>query len=201
MPRLLGPTREPKVPAPNPVRWTRRQCDAIREAGVLSDRYELIDGEIISKMGQNPPHPFALGELDDWLAAVFGSRHVRIQAPIDLRGADPEHNEPEPDIAVTRHPRHSYLNRHPTAEDLLLIVEVSDTTVRFDRITKAQLYAEGGVEEYWVLDMPGRQMFVHRRPGPAGYGEVTVYSAEEQVATLARPGSAVRVADLLPPPA
>ena len=60
-------------PAPNRVRWTRAQCDAIREAGVLNGRYELIDGEVIAKMGQNPPHRLAVVLLHAWLAAVFGA--------------------------------------------------------------------------------------------------------------------------------
>ena len=76
-----------------------------------------------------------------------------------------------------------------------------DTSLRTDRAAKAALYARAGIVEYWLLDIVNRQMLVHRVPGSAGYGEVVVYGEDETAATLARPDTLVRVADLLPPAA
>lgn len=198
MPRSVPPLVAPREPAPNRIRWTRSQCDAIRDAEILTGRYELIDGEIIGKMGQKPPQSVGVVLLAAHLSAQFGVLRVRAQSTIDVGDADPTHNEPEPDVAVTRDPVTAYSDRHPGPADLLLVAEVSESTLRFDRGVKAALYARAGIPEYWVMDLGGRQAFVHRRPAPDGYAEIAVYGAEECIAPLGRPDAPVRVAELLP---
>jgi Uma2 family endonuclease len=199
MPEIVEPVPATGEPAPGRIRWTRRQCDAIRDAGVLTGRYELIDGEIISKMGQNPPHSVGSLLLREALTAIFGGLYVRVQTTIDVAEADPDHNEPEPDAAVTSQPGMAYAARHPGPADLLLVAEVSDTTLRFDRGAKALLYARAGIREYWALDVTGRALFVHRGPTPEGYADIARYGAGEVVSPLAKPGAQIRVAELLPP--
>lgn len=201
MPRVLPPPHpnESREPAPSPKRWTRRECDFLRENGLLTERYELIDGEIISKMGQKPPHAYVVSVLMDWLISLFGSLHVRIQSSINIGDADPELNDPEPDAVVTAQPAIAYAERHPGPADLLLAVEVSDTTLRFDLRNKALLYARAGIAEYWVADIAGRRFVAHRQPAPEGYREVLEYAEEELLSLSARPDAAARVADLLPP--
>src|SRR5438094_9313716 len=113
MPVIFTDKPAPYENIPNRIRWTRRQCDSIRNAGFLIGRYELIDGEIISKMGQNPPHRMTVVLLHAWLTAVFGALSVQTQATIDVGDADPDHNEPEPDAAVTCEPYTGYPDRHP----------------------------------------------------------------------------------------
>jgi Uma2 family endonuclease len=81
----------------------------------------------------------------------------------------------------------------------LLVVEVSDTTLRFDLRNKADLYARARIVEYWVADIAGRRLIVHRRPRVSGYAEILEYAETETVASLARPEGSVRVSDLLPP--
>lgn len=198
MPQLLEPTTGILEPAPHPVRWTRAQSVAIRESGVLTGRYELIDGVIISKMGQNPAHATGITGLLQWLAEVYGLPFVRVQLAIGVGDADPDHNEPEPDLTVTRLPYKSFSDRHPGPEDLQLVVEVSDTTLRFDRTTKALLYARAGIEEYWILDLNNSRLLVHRQPASHGYHEVIAYGEDEMVATLTRPETATMVGNLLP---
>lgn len=198
MPQTVEPITGAPEPAPNRIRWTRAQCDAIREAGVLTGRYELIDGEIISKMGQKPPHTSALTLLMERLVALFGGLYVRIQSTIDVGAAHSAYNEPEPDAAVTSEPAAAYADRHPDPDDLVLVVEVSDTSLRFDRSTKAALYALAGIQEYWIVDLKGRQLLVHRQPAADGYVEITAFGPDESVAPLARPHSPVRVGALLP---
>ena len=126
---------------------------------------------------------------------------MQTQATIDGGEADPVHNEPEPDAAVTTAPNTAYLDRHPGPVDLELVAEISDTTLRFDRTTKAALYALAGIREYWIVDIVGRQVYVHRQPGSTGYAEITAFGTDEQIATLARPDESVLVSELLPPTA
>lgn len=137
--------------------------------------------------------------LNAWLTAVFGSLFVQTQATINIGDADPDHNEPEPDAAVTVEPNTAYADRHPGPADILLVAEVSDTTLRFDRTTKARLYARAGIREYWIVNLIGRQVLVHRQPSPDGYANITAYGPDEMIATLTQPNIAVRVLDLLPP--
>jgi Uma2 family endonuclease len=199
MPVILTEKPAPYETIPNRIRWTRRQCDAMRDVGFLSGRYELVDGEIISKMGQKPPHAYVIRAILTWLASLFGTEYIQIQATIDLSEISPDYDEPEPDAAVTAQPYTHYADRHPGPKDVLLLIEVSDTTLRFDLNTKADLYARAEIREYWIIDILGRQVFVHRQPSPEGYGEVMVYSAVEEVATIVHPDAPVRISDLLPP--
>lgn len=199
MPQVAKPITDTVVPIPRRIRWTRQQCEAIRESGVLTGAYELIDGAIISKTGQKPAHRMVVVLLQDILVALFGRLRVPSQATIERGRAADDYNEPEPDLAVTSEPNTAYADRHPGPDDLLLVVEVSDTTLEFDRTRKADLYARAGIGEYWVVDIMGRQVFVHRMPSEAGYTDVTVYAEDELITPIAAPQSPVRVADFLPP--
>lgn len=196
--QTVGPIPVTEESAPNRIRWTRHQCDAIVDAGILHGRYELVDGEILTKMGQKPLHAAVIQLLTAWLAQGFGVQFVRIQLTIDVSESSPLYDEPEPDAAVTAQPATAYISRHPGPADLLLLVEVADSTVRFDLSKKAALYARAGIQDYWVLDLPGRVVYVHRQPAEEGFAEIVVYSANERIAPLARPEAAVMVSDLLP---
>ena len=184
---------------PNRIRWTRQQCQRLVENGELVGRYELIDGEILSKMGQKPPHMLTIILVSQWLISLFSGGAVRVQGPITLQGEDGKWNEPEPDVAVTNAPATSYINRHPAPTDLLLVVEVSDTTRRLDLTTKALLYARANIREYWVMDIAQRSIHIHRFPSADGYAQVSAHTAEESVSLEARPGDTVRVDTLFPP--
>ena len=199
MPQAAEPITCPYEPTPHRIRWTRAQYDTFRDTGVLNGRYELIDGEIISKMGVNPPHSGTLIAVRLWLSFVFGGSFVRTETTVDVGEADPEHNEPQPDVSVTVKPHTAYFDTHPAPTDVVLAVEVSDSTLRFDRSKKALLYSLAGIQEYWVIDIAGRRVYVHRHPTPSGYLEVIAYEADEKVATLTRPEETIQVANLLPP--
>lgn len=196
VPLTLQPT--PYEPVPNRIRWTRKQCEMMRDGGILTGRYELIDGEILSKMGQKPAHAYVIRALLTWLTGLFGAEYTQIQATIDLSDTSPDYDEPEPDAAVTAQPYTHFAERHPRPEDLLLLIEVSDTTLRFDLNAKANLYALAGIREYWTIDITGRRLIVHRQPSPTGYQEILAYNADEEIASLSRPDRPVRVAELLP---
>ncbi|MES2462947.1 MAG: Uma2 family endonuclease [Armatimonadota bacterium] len=180
-------------------RWTRDDCDFLERLGLLPNRYELIDGEILEKVGQNRPHAIAVTLIIKWLISLFGGDFVQCQIPVEVADPDRPNYQPEPDASVTAQPASAYPSEPPGPDDLRLVVEVSDTTLRDDLTIKANLYARAGVPDYWVLDVTGRQLFVHRNPTDGIYGLVERYSDSESVATEASPENATTVANLLPP--
>ena len=183
---------------PNRIRWTRDQCRAMQDAGILIGRYELVQGEILLKMGQKPAHAYVIRMLTAWLIGVFGALHVQTQLPIHIVGDDAEYNEPEPDCAVLVHPAQEFADHHPTPPELHMVLEVSDTSLGFDLAAKGILYGRAGIPEYWLIDVVGRRLLVFRNPGASGYGSIVAYSETERPAPLASPGNSLAVADLFP---
>jgi len=188
--------------APQPRLWTREEYYKMVEAGVLrpDERVELIGGRIIAMSPQNSPHFTAVCLVEDVLRTAFGPGHVvRVQGPLDVSPS----SQPEPDIAVVQGHARDYSRAHPTTA--LLVVEVSESTLAFDRGEKASLYASAGIPEYWVVNLVDRQVEVYRDPVPVtgqpygyGYRSCTHYFAVDTVAPAAMPQSAITVADLLP---
>lgn len=201
MPQILerASESEPFMQTPNRKRWTRKDCEFLVNSGLLTERYELIDGEVISKMGQKPPHATFLNFIAKFLTAFFGADYIRSQQPIDLKGQERVINEPEPDIVVVDKSDITFLERHPLPEEVVLLVEVADSSLFFDLRVKAPLYAKSGVSEYWVADVKGRRIIVHRSPSPTGYLEVVSYSENESLSPLSRPESSIAISDLIPP--
>jgi Uma2 family endonuclease len=184
---------------PNRYRLPVEAYYRLRELGFLEGRFEILDGEVISKMGQNPPHSSTLTRLFRILASLFGADYLRMQSPIVLPGTDGLYNEPEPDAVVTRERENAYNGRHPGPEDLLLVVEISDTTIGTDLTVKARLYARAGITEYWALDLNARQLHMHREPANGEYTAVTVHAETETVILASRLEACVVLTDLLPP--
>lgn len=177
-------------------RWSRDECQLLENAGLLKGRYELLDGEIILSMGQNSRHANAVSLVFAYLLGLFGALRVHCQATMEVREDDRILNRPEPDVALLRE---VILTGVPQGEDVLLAVEVSDTTQSDDYGPKVTLYAHAGVAEYWVLDLARRVLVVFRS---AQRGEWLVrdeYPEDAQVAPLTAPHALVAVADLLPP--
>ncbi len=188
---------------PRRKKWTRAECEALEAAAILApwqvERLELVAGDLIERMPKKRSHSNALLELQLWLRSIFGDRYVQSEVPIDVATQDNETNEPEPDLVVLTRPAQTFRTANPQPEDLRLVLEVSSSSLRFDCSVKAALYARAGIVEYWVLDVNGRRLLVHRDPRQGVYGSVTAYGANECVSPLASPGSLCRVADVLPP--
>ena len=179
-------------------RFTRDEVERLIATGIFEgQRYELIDGELLDKMGQKPPHAAAIQLLLATLARLLDLALIRIQLPIEASGADRERSLPEPDVAVLAEPKPEYHRRHPRGDELLLVVEVSDTTTGFDLTRKAALYAGAGVPEYWVLDLTRRVLVVHRRPDGSTYRLAQLFSEADTVSMEGRSES-VRVSEILP---
>jgi Uma2 family endonuclease len=198
MPDALTPTPESSAPLiPPRKRWTRAECALLESSGIWEQqKLELIDGELISKMGQNPPHVILLSRMFEWLLQTMGPRRVYSNAPIDVAPEDNPTNEPEPDIIVRERPPAGIRTPNPQPGELSLVVEISDSSLRFDLTVKARLYARAGIVEYWVLDVSGSRLIVHREPSPGGYRSVVAYSETEKVAPLASPQHELAIGEL-----
>ena len=175
--------------------WTRAEYEELCSSLLDGQRLELIEGELINKMGKKPPHRNSGALLLKWLFGVFGADFVFQEAPIDVAPEDNPSSEPEPDLIVLKQDLSHFANKNPQPNDLHLAIEVADSTLGFDLRTKAALYARAGIVEYWVLDIGGRRMIVHRDPQGERYASVAAYGAEESVAPLAAPDSLLRVGD------
>ena len=164
----------------------------IAEGFFDGERLELIDGELIEIMPQKPAHRLVVSlVLPIALRWSGDTHHVLCQSPLRLG-----ESVPEPDIAIVPGQPRDYRDAHPTAA--ALIVEVSDTTLEYDRTTKALLYAHGGIEDYWLINVNNRTLEVRRQPTDSGYLSLQIYSEGDAVAPLAAPYDPVAVADLLP---
>jgi Uma2 family endonuclease len=170
----------------------------LMEQGFLEGRFEILDGEVIDKMGQNPPHAVTLSIILEALVDLFGLPYIRLQSPIAIPGQDGIYNEPEPDIVVTADRSSTYLGRHPSPQDLLLVVEISDISLTTDLVLKARLFARARISEYWVVDLTGRRLHIHRAPVNGEYSDVTVIPEGHVVSPIAKPQTQIQVSDLLP---
>lgn len=187
---------------PSPRLWTREEYYKMADAGVFhpEERVELIGGRIVTMPPQKSPHFTALSLVEDALHAIFPTGcAIRVQGPLDVSPS----SQPEPDIAVVSGSIRDYAKAHPTTA--LLVVEVAESTVRFDRGEKASLYTNAGVPEYWVVNLRTQQLEVYRDPAPMagephGYGYRTSaqFAASDMVTPLANPRGVLRIADLLP---
>jgi Uma2 family endonuclease len=190
------------VQQPPRKRWTRAECAIVEAAGIFDQQHlELIEGELIDKMGKNRPHVGAAALLHAWLLRVFGDRRVNAEAPVDVAPEDNPTNEPVPDLIVIKlgyAESAAYWSSTPQPRDLDLVVEIADTSLPFDLTTKAALYARAGIAEYWILDVIGRRLIVHRNPEGGEYGTVESYSEQESVAPLAAPDSSFPVRAVFP---
>jgi Uma2 family endonuclease len=183
-------------------RWTRAEYDRLIDIGVFlpHEPLELLAGELIVSEPQGSAHYTAIGLVEDALRAVLEPGWlVRSQGPVELD----DESEPEPDIVVTRGLRRTFSRRHPSRP--ALVVEISDTSLAFDREHKGSLYARARLDDYWVLNLVDRVLEIYRRPvlGPSApfgwrYASREVLSAESSVELLAAPGARILVSDLLP---
>ena len=176
-------------------RLSRVEYDRAVEAGAFAPdaRLELIDGHLHAMTPEGTAHTTGMHLVADRLRHVFGSGFfVRIQNPL---GVD-EYSEPEPDIAVVTGTVRDYRYAHPTSA--VLVVEISDESLRYDRTVKRRLYARCGIPEYWILALPEARLEVYRDPAGDGYQTVTSHAAGDKVAPLARPDAQIIVDDLLP---
>ena len=173
--------------------FTAEEFERMAAAGVFGpeERLELIDGEIVEMSPVGPGHGASIACLTKRFILGLGDRAVvwiQSSAVVALRSV------PQPDLALLR-PR-SYRRSNPRPDDILLVVEVADSSLRYDRIRKARLYAVAGIPEYWVVGVQREWVEVYRTPEDEGYRDVKRVPSSDTIAPLSFPDLIIPVADI-----
>jgi Uma2 family endonuclease len=168
------------------------------EAGVFraETRLELMDGEIIDMAPIGSPHAAVVNTLMSLLVRSVADRGiVSVQNPVIVSSR----SVPQPDLLLLRNRADRYFSAHPTADDVLLIVEVSDTSLRFDRDQKIPMYGRAGIAEAWLIDVEKRCLHVFTSPDAhSGYRAQSITTFGQKIALAAWPDVVVSIADLFP---
>jgi Uma2 family endonuclease len=163
---------------------------------ILSERVELLEGKIIRMSAKGTAHRCAVGKTDYLFKNALKNRAwVSVQDPITLNNK----SEPEPDISVVKIDPLDYADHHPTPSEVYLIIEVADSSLKFDCETKGKAYSEAGISDYWVLDVVKRQLYVFREPTPQGYQNQIVLDADAMISPLEFPDFQIHIQQMLPP--
>ena len=150
------------------------------ETGIIheGERIELISGQIFNMAAKGTRHTVATTRLLRELLAFIGQRAiVRCQEPITM----PDNSEPEPDIAIARWRDDEYLDSHPVPADIILVIEVADSTIGFDRNTKAPLYATAGISEYWIVNLIDNRLEIYRQPEGSIYARIEIITPPKSI--------------------
>jgi len=166
-------------------RFTVAEYHRMGDAGIFheDDRVELIDGQVVEMTPIGLDHAGCVIRLTGMFAAVAGDASLSVQNPLALG----EHQEPQPDFAVLRHRADGYRARRPQPADVLLIIEVGDSSANSDRHTKIPLYAITGIPEAWLANLPGDCIEVYRRPVGGRYTQMETVRRGAILAPLAFP--------------
>lgn len=176
--------------------WTADEYERLAGAGILTEdeRIELIEGEIITMSPTGSSHAGCLNRLVALLStSTGGSAIVAAQNPVRLN----DDSEPQPDVALLRPRPDFYATSHPRSEDILLLVEVADTSMTYDQGVKRPLYAAAGVPEVWIVALPETRVYVCRRPTAGRYADVQVYGRGATISVEQLPGVGVAVDQII----
>lgn len=194
-------TAQAEILAPQPRKWTVDEYYKMAEFGLFDDkRVELLEGVIVEMSAMGRPHVNTIRLVARVLETALGTGwFVQTQAPLRFH----KRSEPEPDLAVIAGQWEDYESDHPTTA--ALIIEVSDSTIHKDRNFKGSLYAKAGIADYWIINLPKRQLEVYRHPlaDPDAvygysYGHSMILKAGETIAPLVKPAAKIAVSQLLP---
>ncbi len=166
------------------------------DSGILTDddRVELIEGEIVQMTPIGSRHAACVKKLIKVFTNMIGGEEIlSVQDPIRLD----EFTEPEPDIAVLKERDDFYAKSHPGPEDVLLIIEVADASVRYDREVKIPLYAKAGIPEVWIVNLPDKTIEMFRNPVESGYEETSILRKGQSLSPTAFSEVEIRVEEIL----
>ena len=181
---------------PSPYRFSVEEFYKLGEAGIFRprDRVELLDGEIIVMSPIGLRHVQAVGWINECLVDQRRRRYlVSAGNPVWLN----EHSEPQPDMMLV--PRVRKLERHPRPEDVFLLLEISDSSLAYDRERKLAAYAKAGVREYWIVNLQQDIFEVFRQPADGKYQVALTFTPGQTLSPLAFEDVKVPVADIIPP--
>ncbi|MGI8551972.1 MAG: Uma2 family endonuclease [Dehalococcoidia bacterium] len=182
--------------APARRRFTVDEYYRMADAGILreDERVELLDGEIVLMAAIRSRHARCVEFLAEWfIIRLVGQVIVRIQNPVRLDDG----SEPEPDIALLRMRADRYGDVHPGPPDVLLLIEVADSSLGYDRDTKLPRYAKAGIPELWLVDLNGERVLMHRKPNGTRYEQVEAIERGEMLTVDGFPHISLPVNDLL----
>ncbi|MEE3718623.1 Uma2 family endonuclease [Tumidithrix elongata RA019] len=189
----------------NLKRWTVQDYHRMSELGLLNvdERTELIAGQITLMAAKGTPHVTSLYLLADALRGVTHPERDRLGTSALIRTQDPiqldDFSEPEPDLAIAQGTVLDYAEQHPRPEQIYLVVEVADSTLKYDCEIKDKLYAQSGIADYWVVDLKNRQLHIFRNPTATGYTNHLILTEPNQASPLAFPDLAIALTSILPP--
>jgi Uma2 family endonuclease len=178
--------------------WTVQDYDRMSDLGILnpSERTELIAGQIVLMVAKGTAHVVSLQLLAAVLRQQLGDAAlIRTQDPVVLD----DFSEPEPDLAIVKGNILDYTARHPLPADVYLVVEVANSTLKYDCEVKDKLYAQADIPEYWVINLQDRQVHVFREPTPTGYRQQFLLTELQSISALAFPVIAFPITSILPP--
>ncbi len=177
-------------------RFTVEEYERMGEVGIFGedDRVELLDGEIVTMSPIGPKHAGVVNRMTRRLVQRLGDLAVVIvQNPLRLL----PRSEPQPDFIVARERRDFYQSGHPTAEDVYLVIEVADSSLRTDRAIKIPIYARQGVAEVWIVDLAGNEVLIYADPVDGAYRDVRKARRGDDLTPRALPDLTLAVADIL----
>jgi len=187
---------QPVLVEPADHRFTVEEYQQLGEAGILDEksRVELVDGRILDMTPIGARHGSCVMRLTKLFSAALADEAIlSVQNPAVVGS----HSEPQPDIAVLMARADFYRDAHPRPSDVLLLVEVADASLRFDRMVKLPIYAAGGIAEFWIVNLEGEVIEVHREPTGDSYAARRVATRGESITPLAFPDLVVAVSDVL----
>lgn len=177
-------------------RFTVEEYHRMGQAGVFheDERVELIDGQVVEMSPIGPRHAACVDRLNRWLSQRAGERAiVRVQGPVVLA----RHAEPEPDVTLLRPPIERYADAHPLPQDILLAIEVADTSLEYDRSVKVPLYARAGIPEVWLVNLPAGTVERFREPQAGDYADLHTARRGDALEVLRLPGVTLQAGDIL----
>ena len=175
-------------------KWTVEDYHQIIASGVLEGKsVELLAGEILTMSPEKPIHSSRIDTVADYLREILqGTAKVREAHPVTL-----DNSEPEPDIAVVRFEADNYATRHPYPQDIYWLIEVANVTLNKDLDDKSIIYAENGIPEYWVIDLPHNKLWLFTQPKQNGYANKQEI-VTGQINPVSFPDIRIEVSKLLP---
>lgn len=184
-------------------RFTIAEYDRLAELGFFNedDRVELIRGEIISMVSKGKPHSVCETRLERELFKLVGERAtLRGQQAIIIS----DYSEPEPDRVIVKNRPDDYLSNHPTPNDILLLIEIADSSLKYDQEVKLPLYAEAGIADYWIFNLVENQLEYYSEPlhdfqGKFGYRKKLIYLANESAYLPCFPDLVLDLSKIFPP--
>ena len=175
--------------------WTTTEYHRMVESGLLNEKskVELLNGQIIEMSPIGTFHASCVKCISKLIRLLVGDQGIiGVQDPVMLN----EYNEPEPDISILKYKKNFYADAHPGPDDILLVIEVADSSLSFDQEFKFPIYAEAGVNECWLVNIKEKQVERFSSPSTVGYQQREVYTQKDSIALLEY--GAIRVKEMFP---